>query len=51
MVLLTIGNFQLINALLAVLFGIIIIKWKKSLNYLVGIYFILVGLLGVLTFI
>ncbi|MFH1376432.1 MAG: DUF3096 domain-containing protein [Candidatus Woesearchaeota archaeon] len=38
----------LLSAILSLVFGIIIIKWKKSLNYLIGFYFILIGILGLL---
>ena len=45
MAVITIDTFRMMHALLALLFGIIIISWKKSLNYLVGTYFLLVALL------
>ena len=38
----------LISSVLTILFGVIVIGWKKSLNYLVGIYFVVIGLLGLL---
>ena len=35
-----------LSPLLALLFGILILAFPRILNYLVGIYLILVGLLG-----
>jgi uncharacterized membrane protein HdeD (DUF308 family) len=33
------------TALLSILFGILILIWPKILNYLIGIYLILVGII------
>ena len=44
----SIGVAGLISSLITILFGVIIIVWKKSLNYLIGFYFLLVGILGLL---
>jgi hypothetical protein len=48
MPIITINIAGLISSILAIIFGVIIIAWKKSLNYMVGIYFILAGILGLL---
>lgn len=37
-----------ITAVLAIIFGILILVWPRFLNYFVGIYLILVGILGLL---
>jgi uncharacterized membrane protein HdeD (DUF308 family) len=34
-----------ILAILCIIFGIIVIAWKESLNYVVGIFFIIEGVL------
>lgn len=39
----------LISAILAIIFGIVIMIWKKSLNYLVGIWLIIWGILQLLS--
>ena len=38
----------LISGILAILFGITVIVWKKSLNYLVGVWMILNGILQII---
>jgi hypothetical protein len=35
-----------LNPLLSILFGVLILMFPRILNYLVGIYLILIGLLG-----
>lgn len=35
-----------LSALLALLFGILILIWPRSLNYFIAVYLILVGILG-----
>lgn len=35
-------------AILSILFGILVLVWPKILNYLVGIYLILIGILQLL---
>lgn len=34
-----------ILAILCIIFGIIVIAWRESLNYIVGIFFIIEGIL------
>lgn len=37
-----------ISAVLSIIFGIIVLAWPKSLNYIIGIWLLLNGILGVL---
>ena len=42
------GSFAIsgvVAAIIAIVFGIVILKWPKSINYLVGIYLIVIGVL------
>ena len=42
------GSFAIsgvVAAIVAIVFGIVILKWPKSINYLVGIYLIVIGVL------
>lgn len=48
---LSVGVAGGIASVLAIVFGIMVMVWKKSLNYLVGIYFILAGILGLISII
>ncbi|MBS3091850.1 DUF3096 domain-containing protein [Candidatus Pacearchaeota archaeon] len=41
-------SIVLISGLLAIIVGILILIWPKILNYAIGIYLILIGLLQVL---
>lgn len=39
-------NFANLDPIISVIFGILILIFPKSLNYLIAIYLIIVGLLG-----
>jgi hypothetical protein len=39
-------NFANLDPIISVIFGILILVFPKSLNYLIAIYLIIVGLLG-----
>ena len=42
------GSFAIsgiVAAIIAIVFGIVILKWPKSIAYLVGIYLIVIGVL------
>ena len=42
------GSFAIsgvVTAIVAIVFGIVILKWPKSIAYLVGIYLIVIGVL------
>jgi uncharacterized membrane protein len=42
------GSFAIsgvVAAIVAIVFGIVILKWPKSIAYLVGIYLIVIGVL------
>ena len=44
------GNTGLWAALLALIFGILILVFPRVLNYLVAIYLIVIGILGLIPF-
>ena len=42
------GSFAIsgiVAAIIAIVFGIVILKWPKSITYLVGVYLIVIGVL------
>ena len=40
----------LITSILAIVFGILVIKYPKLIGWLVGIYLIIIGALGLVTY-
>jgi uncharacterized membrane protein HdeD (DUF308 family) len=44
-----IGLYGLLGGIIALIFGILIIAKPKLLSYLVGIYLIIIGLLGIIS--
>ena len=51
MAVIEVGTTGVVSAVLAFLFGLIILIWPKALNLTVAIYLLLVGILGILTYI
>ncbi|MBN1368834.1 MAG: DUF3096 domain-containing protein [Dehalococcoidaceae bacterium] len=41
-------NLGLVASILALIAGIIVLVWPKILNYIVAIYLIVVGILGII---
>ena len=50
MALITLAVTGLISAILAIIFGIVILVWPRALNVIVALYLLLIGVLGLITY-